>query len=236
MRIRIFAKIRKFVDFQVEKDFKTLFNELLHNYGMGLSKLAEVTAIPERYLEAMRAGNETALPPEPYVRGYLVKIIAFTGGNLDEIMAAYKREGLKKTSGAADRLPSNRFTLRKISKGKVFAVVVILFLVIYGIFRFNIILGNPKLILSKPEESQIYTTVSTILLEGEINPGDKLTVNGENIVIESNGSFSTTWPLTQGVNNLEIKAKRFLGKEEMVTRKVIYTPIENVSTATSTNL
>ncbi|MDP1689226.1 MAG: helix-turn-helix domain-containing protein [bacterium] len=216
-----------------DKDFKTLFNELLHNYGMGLSKLAEITAIPERYLEAMRAGNETALPPEPYVRGYLVKIIALTGGNLDEIMAAYKREGIKKTSGPADRLPSNRFSLHKISKGKVFLAIVILLLIVYSIIRFNIILGNPKLILNIPEESQVYTTISTILLKGEINPGDKLTINGENIVIESNGSFATTWPLTQGVNNLEIRAKRFLGKEEVVTRRVIYTPIENVTSTSS---
>lgn len=219
-----------------EKDFKTLFNELLHSYGMGLSKLADATAIPERYLEAMRAGNDAVLPPDPYVRGYLVKIIAITGGNVDELMAAYKRENYKKASGATDRLPYNRFSLKKLSKGKVALATVVFILIIYGIIRIDTIIGNPKLIINQPKETQIFTSSNTILITGEVNTGDKLTINGENVIIQADGTFTSTWPLTSGINTLEIKAKRFLGKEEIITKSVIYTPVENVTTATSTNL
>lgn len=219
----------------MEKDFKTLFNELLHNYGMGLNKLAEVTAIPERYLEAMRIGNDTILPPDPYVRGYLIKIIAITGGNLEELMAAYKRESLEKTSGPADRLPSNRFSLQKISRGKVFLAGVVVLILVYGIIRFDTIFGNPKLTLRTPSEALILTTTNTVLLEGSVDPGDKLTVNGENIVTQNDGTFSSTWPLTPGKNTLEIKAKRFLGKEAVITKEVDYLPQGNLGIATGTS-
>ena len=210
-----------------EKDFKTLFNELLHNYGLGLSKLADATAIPERFLEAMRAGNDSILPPDPYVRGYLVKIIALTGGNIEELMSAYKRENFKKTSGASDRLPFNRFSLMKLSKGRVALVFIILLIIVYGIIRRDTIIGNPKLVVHLPKETQTYTSINTVLITGEVNTSDKLTINGENVIIQSDGTFSSTWPLTNGLNNIEIKAKRFLGKEVIENKSVIYTPTEN---------
>lgn len=206
----------------MDKDFKTLFNETLHNYGVSVAKLAEVSGIPERYLEAMRVGNDELLPPDPYVRGYLIKIIALTGGNLEDLWTAYKNQSLQKTSGPTDRLPSNRFSLRRINKSKIALAVIIMLLIIYGFLRFDIILGNPELKVSAPEEAQIFSAAETIMIKGKINPRDKLTINGKDVITESDGAWSIVWPLTPGINNLEIKAKRFLGKEVVVTKKVIY--------------
>lgn len=217
-----------------DKDFKTLFSETLHNYGVGITKLAEISAIPERYLEAMRAGNTEVLPPDPYVRGYLVKIATITGGNLDELWSAYKHKSLEKTSGPTDHLPTNRFLLKRVSKGKISLAIVTVLLVLYGITRYNVILGNPKLIIRTPEEASVISTLNTILIKGGVDPRDKLTINGEGVIVESNGTFSTEWPLTLGENILEIKAKRFLGKEEVITKKVIYNPQNSTNTATST--
>lgn len=219
----------------MDKDFKTLFNETLHNYGVNITKLAEVSGIPERYLEAMRVGNDELLPPNPYVRGYLIKIVALTGGNLEDLWTAYKQLSLQKTSGPTDHLPSNRFSLRKINKGKIALIIIVTLLIIYSFLRFDVILGNPELKVSAPEEAQIFATTETIPIKGKINPRDKLTINGKDVITESDGTFSIAWPLTSGVNNLEIKAKRFLGKEAVITKKVIYAAIESDdSTATST--
>lgn len=217
----------------MDKDFKTLFNETLHNYGVSLAKLAETTGIPERYLEAMHSGNEELLPPDPYVRGYLIKITAVTGGNLDELWSAYKLCSAQKISGPSDQLPRNRFSLQKISRGKVALVGSILILALYGILRLDVILGNPELVLTSPEDTLVLTKTGTVPLRGKINNRDKLTINGENVIVDEDGSFSADWPLNPGTNEIEIKAKRFLGKETIIKRKVIYTPA--IGNGTTTN-
>ena len=219
----------------MDKDFKTLFNETLHNYGVTTAKLAEASGVPERYIEALRAGNAELLPADPYVRGYLMKIVAMTGGSVDELWSAYKKESGNKTSGPSDRMPTNRFSLQKISKGNVALGAVVAALLLYGVLRFDIILGNPELTVVSPKEELLTSSVNFVVLSGMVSTKDKLTINGESVIVEDDGSWSTTWPLTLGTNTLQIKARRFLGKEEVVVKRVVYAPPAEVAgTATST--
>jgi len=219
----------------MDKDFKTLFNETLNKYGVSIIKLSETSGIPERYIEAMRVGNTEQLPPDPYVRGYLAKIAELAGGNHEELWIAYKAWGGQKTSGAADRMPSNRYSLKKISKGKIVSALALVLVLVYGMIRFDTILGKPELVLRSPNETLSASAHDSILLEGEINSRDKLTVNGKNIVVENDGKFNIKWPLSLGMNTIEIKSKRFLGREKISVVKVIYIPpVEIAGAATST--
>ena len=51
-----------------------------------------------------------------------------------------------------------------------------------------------------------------------------MTINGNEIFIEDGGKFSKDYNLQPGINEIEIKAKRFLGKEIKVVKEVIYQP------------
>lgn len=217
----------------MDKDFKTLFNETLHNYGVGIAKLSETTGIPERYLEAMRSGNLGSLPPAPYVRGYLNKIGNLAGVNGEELWTAFKKDEQTKTSGSEDRLPENRFSLQKINKGRVVGLAVLVLLFAYGLFRFDVIVGKPLLQISAPVEALFLSNEEIFELSGLAESRDKLTVNGENIIINEDGSFNKKWKLTPGINILEFKVKRFLGLETSETRRVIYTPRDATNATTS---
>lgn len=101
-----------------EKDFKKAFSESLNNRGINVSKLAELSGVPERYVEALHSGNFERLPAAPYVRGYISKIAAALGLNAEELWSAYSSEYILAASGPQDRLPENRFSLKKSRQGK----------------------------------------------------------------------------------------------------------------------
>ena len=60
-----------------------------------------------------------------------------------------------------------------------------------------------ELVITSPEKTDITTTSSTVLLAGTSDPQIPLTVNGEELEREADGSFSVTQELTAGNNNFE---------------------------------
>src|SRR3989344_8187199 len=160
-------------------DFKTTFNELMANRAISVAKLSELSGVPERYIEALRIGNFDQLPSAPYVRGYLNKVAAIFGTDPGELWRKYKSECEPKVSGGEDRLPENRFSLKKLSKGKIVIGAVALVILIYAGLRFGDIIGMPKLTIESPATASLITSMPDFEVSGSIKPGDSLTINGE---------------------------------------------------------
>lgn len=226
-------------------DFKTQFNEALSSRGISSAKLSELTGVPERYIEFMRIGNLDPLPPAPYVRGYLAKIASVMGTNSEELWLAYRQELPAKTSGANDKLPANRFSFRKIGKGKIGLAAVGLAVLLYGLFRFNDIIGKPILVIENPGSATLVLNTNHLVVNGRIKPGDKLTINNESEAVDSDGNFKKDIELFPGVNILEFRARHSLGREIGETKKIIYEPnngasknngaVSNATTTSSTS-
>ncbi len=223
-----------------ESDFKTTFNELLVNRAISVAKLSELSGVPERYIEALRIGNFDHLPPAPYVRGYLNKVAIIFGANPGELWRKYKNEGEPKISGGEDRLPANRFSLKKLSKGKILIVAASLAVIIYAGLRFGDILGMPKLTIDSPASATVITSVDNFEVRGSIKPGDKLTINGELESTGTDGKFQKNIRLYPGINTVDFRVKHFLGREVQDVRQIIYSPdnqptSQAVSTSTPNN-
>src|SRR3989344_1853975 len=162
-----------------ERSFKSRFESALGNRSIGMAKLSELSGVSERYLEALRGGNFDHLPSAPYVRGYIQKIAVVLGADAEELWTAYRLENQVKTSGADDRLPENRFLLKKIAKGQVVAAAAILLVGAYAFLHFNRIIGKPELTILNPQVATIVVNADKLSVRGEITPGDKLFINGE---------------------------------------------------------
>lgn len=214
------------------QNFKTQFNEALTARGIAIAKLSELSGVPERYLEAMRAGNLSAMPPAPYVRGYLNKISNVLLADAEALWAAYKTEQPAAImSGLGDRLPQNRYSLKKLNKGAVAGIAAACLLLGYGLLRFNTIVGKPTLLIENPQTATVVVNFEEITLRGKISAGDTLTINGEINMTGEGGIFEKDLHLSPGINAVEFRAKRFLGQEISDIRKIIYEPaaIENAS-------
>lgn len=208
----------------MDKSFQEFFNDILAVRGLTIEKLAELAGVPNRYLAAMSSGDFQKLPALPYTRGYLMKIAEVLGIDGDELWQTYKDEIALKIN-APDKLPSNRFAIRRFGKMKIIIGIILVSAIIYLIWQSDNLLGIPKIEITYPMADDLVLSIPLIKLAGKIsNPKDKLTVNGEQIFINSDGSFEKEIFLRPGVNDIEFRIKRFLGKETKVVKKVVFQP------------
>jgi len=89
----------------------------------------------------------------------------------------------------------------------------------------------PKLIVTQPINNTEFAT-SEILVVGEVSDNVdppqaiSVTVNGNFVSVDVNGSFSHPVSLTEGPNTITIVATDTSGNSDMVIRTVTYTPVE----------
>ncbi|PIR44092.1 hypothetical protein COV23_01785 [Candidatus Wolfebacteria bacterium CG10_big_fil_rev_8_21_14_0_10_31_9] len=208
------------------KTIKDTLNDVLSKKGLTQEKLAEISDVPEYYMRALYGGNYKELPPEPYVRGYIIKIANSLEIDGEALWDIYKKTLNLKTSGEADKLPVNRFaisTKRFSNKKWIILIVICLILGLVG-FQVSKYFGTSSIDISNPPVDDFITTDSNIILRGKIDPQDSLTIKGENVSVDKNGYFEKEWSLSSGPNLLEFKVKRLLGKEVKIERQIIYQP------------
>ena len=205
-------------------DFQSLLATKIKEQGFTIKKLADLTGIVPKHLENLISGNFTDLPPSPYIHGYFIKIGQVLNYDGEELWQNFREESEVASSGSLDRLPQNRFIRQSPAKKIWFGVIVLIIVSYFGI-RFSKILGQPSLSLLYPEQNLATVSANEITVRGKLSEGDKLTVNGEEVIPESNGLWSKDVSLEPGINIIEVIAKKFLGRETRLTRQVVYEPL-----------
>ncbi|MBI2010847.1 MAG: helix-turn-helix domain-containing protein [Candidatus Colwellbacteria bacterium] len=207
----------------MEEERKTIvevLEELMEAKRIGIKELAEITDVPERYVEAIVVGKFEQLPAGPYVRGYLFKIAHALGADPNLLWRSYGRFVEATVTPKDDRLPSNRFALKRVSTRRVVIAAALLAILVFLGFRLDDILGRPSLNVYVPETSQ----TDVIAVTGDVSPGDTLTLNNEVVYPNEEGKFEKQVRLEPGLNSLEFRVKRFLGRETKVVKQVFYRP------------
>ncbi len=197
-----------------------LLQESMEAKGLDAGRLSDLTDVPQRFISSLVSGNFDDLPSEPYIRGYLFKIAGILEADPNFLWRSFRQSAEIRSSGSGDILPANRFGLKKMSSKKIWILLAALVLVGFLGFRINSILGKPTLDVSLPE-----VTVSQIVnVTGQVNPGDTLTLNNEVIYPDKSGRFGKEIQLEPGLNTLEFRVKRYLGRETKAVRQVLYKP------------
>lgn len=84
---------------------------------------------------------------------------------------------------------------------------------------------KPKLEIKEPEDNkEIKGGDKKVTIQGVTDPDDDIRVNGAKVIVNSDGSFSTTVNLNDGDNNINITAGNSVGNTTSIDRKVKYTP------------
>ncbi len=208
-----------------DRGFGEFLSEEMAVKGFSAEKLAHATNIPERYISAILKKDFYKLPAGVYARGYIFKIAQALNGNGDELWNLYKKEAGEtlRTSGKADKLPVNRFAVKKINKKTVAVIVIAVIVIAYLLFRANDLVGLPTLKLTANIDDAVVFQ-SPLTINGKVEPRDIIAVNGENIAVGDDGSFEKEVPLQPGINAIEFKVKRLLGKEITEVKRVTYQP------------
>ncbi|KKU34869.1 MAG: Transcriptional regulator [Candidatus Wolfebacteria bacterium GW2011_GWC2_46_275] len=201
---------------------KELVEDALREKKLSIARLAEMTDIPERYVVMLLGGEHKGLPPAPYVRGYLIRIAGALGLEGQILWQAYKKQLELKTSGEGDTLPSNRFAFKRVNRGKIATIAILVIVAIAGAVWMKALLGTGEIDIKNPAEDSIVTYESSIDLRGRIDPSDRLIINNEDVTIDTSGYFEKEFSLEPGINSVEFKVKRLLGKETTIVKQIIY--------------
>lgn len=185
--------------------------------GINLRSASLKCNIPEKYLEYMESDNWNLLPGEIYIKNFLKKYCNFLGIHFGISYRQYKKQAhqnsLKKSKNISGGIIKKVFSNITPSQIRTFLSIFVLLLVIgYIIYATSLYTRPPKLEILFPEKN--YSTSENVIdIRGFTEPESILTVNGEGVPIESNGSFYIEAKLKYGLNTFEIISQRKHGRQ-----------------------
>ena len=189
---------------------------------ISLSDLSKETGISVRNLKKIENGEWSKLPAKIYVQNFLVKCANFF--DLDEsiFLDLYEKEvKLKTDDNKLEKITKKSFVITPKILTKSFFILFIIIILFYFSFQLTYLLGDPKLIVSEPKHD-IITKSKELLVSGQAQRDNKVTVNENEVFIDGDGNFSEIVPLQPGMNFIKIKAVNRLNKESIITRRVIF--------------
>ncbi len=204
--------------------FEVFLNEKMKEHRLSPKQLSELSGISIKHIEAICRGRLEEAPAAPYLRGYLIalgRIMDFDG---EAWWEKVKIDRSVANSGPTDTLPENRFLKSAYLRRWFIAGAVLLLILVYAGSRYTKILGEPGLAITNPKETSITTQNSDFILQGTLTDGDELSINGDNVPLQNDGSWEKELTLQPGVNILEVVAKKFLGRSVTETRRIVYEP------------
>lgn len=212
-----------------QKSLKDLISERLDVKGFNLEKAFQATGVPKHFLESILKGEWHKLPPAPYAKGYFKKLESLLEFEPNSLWSFYQNETDVKVSGAEDRLPENRFAIKKRGSKWAWPSIATAIIIIYLFFNASRLLGVPKLDITNPPVATVITYLPNFTFTGEIDSSDKLSINGEEVYVDKSGKFQEDYKLQPGLNTFEFVSKKFLGKEARVVKQVVYQPSEELN-------
>ncbi len=202
-----------------------LFKVTRENKSLTLADVSYETRIPEKYVMLLEKGSFAALPRArshrlAYVRAYATLLEL----PVEETITQFTREeGL---ANAAMVHPLKKMKYFPFSSVGIFlrnSVGTCLILIFAGYLTWQIkgILEPPTLTVFSPAEGTIVTGAATVV-EGATEAESKLAVNGQEVIMNSDGKFQAELNLMPGLNTITISStKKKHGKTTTITRHVI---------------
>lgn len=213
-----------------QDSFSSLFKKLRKDSGLSLEKLSERTKIQKRYLECLEKGEFERLPPDVYVRGFIIKCCTFFDSSglsallrfyIQQTPQPYGQASLARgTLTASPSAIGNSITPRHLA---IAATALFLFLVGgYFLVRFIPFFFTPEISLIYPSKETLVVNFLNITVQGRTKYTSSLTFNGKELYIGKKGLFEGELELEEGVNILTLEAESRFGRKAEVVRRVVY--------------
>lgn len=189
---------------------------------LSLEEVEKATKIRKKFLDALEKGDYKNLPPSTFVRGFVSNYASFLGLKQEEILAFYRREvNVEKTKV----IPEKTVGLgRKFSFTPQFFTAVgigflLLLFFVYLLRQYLIFTGAPFLNLLEPQDYAVMK-VPAVDVIGKTDSDAILTINGQQVTLDSSGNFEVKIDLSAGLNTFNIVAENKFKRQTSVIRRV----------------
>lgn len=194
-----------------------------------LDEIEKTTKIRRELLEALENGQYSKLPPQTFVQGFIKNYGKFLGLNTEKLLAVYRREFSEGKNpprileSFSNPLDKKRL---KITPAKALGSVILTLIIIffaYLWFEYKFLTGSPFLEVTEPKDQQSMNQAE-VFVSGRTDPEGKVTINNQEIQLDSSGKFSQRIKLSDSVNTIIVTSTSKSGKETKIERTVFYKP------------
>lgn len=193
--------------------------------GLQLEDIAKKININSKYLEAIENGNYKELPKGIYSKIFFKKYINFLEIKHKNIINEFIKEQNRNCNFESNiffnRVVNwkNLLSFPKIIRNSlIFLLIVVCF--VYLFIYFKNIFSPPFLEITSPEDNYIINEFYVDVV-GQTNIESEVKINGQLILIDSDGHFSQKIHLKSGVNIVVITSKKKYSKENSIIRQVL---------------
>jgi cytoskeletal protein RodZ len=198
------------------------------NLGLSLEEVGKKTGIKLKFLQSLESGDFKPLPAEVYVFGFLRQLSQLYLVQPFELIEQYKKEkGIQqqqiKQAMEGHSWHKKYFGGLVITPKILTLAVGLLFVGVtagYIVWQVWSINKTPSLNVTQPTENQSVQQAS-IQVTGTTDPGMSVSVNGDNIFVDSGGAFQTQVGISQGPDEIVVAAENHFGKSVSKTINVI---------------
>lgn len=189
--------------------------------GLDLVSVAKSLGIAPKFLEALEKGAYDMLPADVYVLGFLQKLAGLYQVEPVALLDQFKKERAAFSGEIKIKRESEKagiriqFTPRMLSALIVGGLLLILgTYVIWQIARLN---QPPSLEITSPKDGEKITQ-TFVTVSGKTEPGMKLTINDEQVLVDDAGKFSASLGIGSGQKQLVIRSQN---KFDKVTTRIV---------------
>ncbi len=218
---------------------KKLSTETLGEYlaavrsDLGLSPVdvQERSGVPAALVKSLESGSYQKLPADVYVLGSLSQLAQAYGVEANPLKEQYRRE----------RAVHEQFERRKFSQSNYERAVktaltpksilllgiglLVLATLGYLVYQVSSLSRTPPLSVTEPQDRQVIAgSVATVA--GTTDPTANVTVNGQPVLVEPNGTFRVQVSIGAGPKELTVEAKSRFGKSAVRSLTVVGQPTE----------
>lgn len=200
--------------------------------GLDLAVCSSYLKIQPRFLIAIEGDDYQIFENSFQAQGFFVNYAEFLDLNISNLLPRWRKD-------VSDFFPTEKFYVKKFYKPKMarpLRIVLTLDKILYFIGSF-LVLGffiyvystyqssvyNPKLEIFEPENNSIVEN-NIVDIFGKTDADAILSLNNEKLTIQTDGNFSTSIKLSEGINNFKFSSVNPYGKETVSVLTVIYRP------------
>ena len=212
------------IEFETKKlSMETLGEYLLEvrsQFGYTLEEVSQKTGIYEKFIHYIETGKYHLLPPGVYVLGFLKKLAEIYNVSPEALQEQYRKERGIVEHQASAKLTSEKNwkswfknititpKLLTVSGSALVGVLAFLY-VVFQVFAIN---KTPALAISEPKNDAVISGTSVNVV-GKAEPGITVTINGQNLFVDTDGNFRTTIGVAPGQKELKVQASNKFGKK-----------------------
>ena len=203
--------------------------------GESVEDVERLTHVGKKFVHALEANDLKKLPEPVYARKFVKALARHYGIDPEAASDALLKEMAVSVEAPAAGRPVNFVEGRSLVAAPILfktALLVVAFFGIIGYFAYSVhaILKPPAVTLYSPHDDQVFAD-NRVVIEGLTEPEVDLSVNGEPVLIEADGSFKDMLNMPPGVSHLRVIAKKRHSREREILLKVVVEERELTSSA-----